>query len=737
MGIHGIFKEIGSGQRISLVKLASDHYIAHDRPFRLAIDISIWLFQIQAGKGGSNPALRTFYYRLLRLLSFNIHPLFVFDGPNKPLFKRNKKVGGPGVRVASVPEFLAKQLLKEFGFPWHVAPGEAEAECALLQREGIVDGVLSEDVDTLMFGSGLTLRNWTSENSSKSPTHVNVYRADETKEKSGLDREGMILVALMSGGDYITEGIPGCGPKVACDAARAGFGKEMCELVRKKDTAGLKAWRERLQHEIRTNESKFFTRKNSTLTIPEDFPDREVLGYYTNPCLSTSDKLARLRAGLQWDQDIDFPALRSFAADAFDWRCLSGAKKFIRNLAPAMLIRELRLRGDENLQLSQDAQAERENEYVTAIHGKRNHNTTDAELEYRITFIPMNLVPIDLSIEDEDDDFIPAGAPDDPSDAENDFVPISSSAADEEEPSAASPTKKRTAKPYEPDQPEKIWIMHSFLQVGCPLLVEDYEGSLRDPKQFFKQRREARAAAAGKTNIHGKKLSKKKANDMPEGAMRAFTAVSKSLQAEKGPSKKSRDREPLQTLEGGGNSQGEKPKASKKGADKVTADVPGFVLPFQAELDALDEELTPKANRQPAKPVKDRPFAKFAAQSKRQKDAQKTPERRKRRSSDVPSSVRSQKSIVSYFSPTPRKSKASEPDIINLISSTPARPEPPRALTPTPQNHRIQTTLEVDVTARLSLDYSPGKLPDTVTKRRKKAPLKRHQTAPTWWIYHA
>ena len=169
--------------------MSVEHYIQHSRPLRLAIDISIWLFQIQSGKGGSNPALRTFYYRLLRLLSLNIHPLFVFDGPNKPPFKRNKRVGGPNVKVSSIPEFLAKQLLKQFGFPMHAAPGEAEAECALLQREGIVDAVLSEDVDTLMFGSGVTLRSWTPElKSSKVPTHVNVYDARVTKEGSGLDR---------------------------------------------------------------------------------------------------------------------------------------------------------------------------------------------------------------------------------------------------------------------------------------------------------------------------------------------------------------------------------------------------------------------------------------------------------------------------------------------------------------------------------------------------------------------
>ncbi|KAF2211659.1 hypothetical protein CERZMDRAFT_14753, partial [Cercospora zeae-maydis SCOH1-5] len=493
MGVSGLFKELGPGQRISVAKLSVQHFSTHGRPLRLAIDISIWLFQILASKGGSNPALRTFYYRLLRLLSLNVHPLFVFDGPNKPVFKRNKKVGGPGVRVASVPEFLAKELLRKFGYPWHVAPGEAEAECALLQREGVVDAVLSEDVDTLMFGSGVLWRSWTAEGKGKVPTHCTVYRADEVKEKSGLDREGMILVALMSGGDYIVEGIPGCGPKLACDAARAGFARELCELARKRDVSGLKEWRGRLTHEIRTNESKFFTKKNSKLTIPEDFPSREVLGYYTDPCVSTLEKVARLKAEVRWDMEMDFPALRAFTGDAFDWRCLGGAKKFIRNLAPAILVRELRLMGEKDDRLDADAQAEKEQQYVLAIHGKRNHATTDGELEYRITFIPQTLVPIDLSIEDEDDEYVPAGGADEELEAEDEWAQMPSSTQDESD-APTSPTKKRAFKPYHPDQPEKVWLLREFLKVGCPLHVEDYEDKSKDPKEFFKQRRKAKAA---------------------------------------------------------------------------------------------------------------------------------------------------------------------------------------------------------------------------------------------------
>ncbi|RMY64557.1 hypothetical protein D0864_12320, partial [Hortaea werneckii] len=552
---HGLLRELRPAPRTSLALLSADHYATHSRPLRLAIDISIWLFQIQSGKGGSNPALRTFYYRLLRLLTLNIHPLFVFDGPNKPVFKRNKKVGGPGVKVASVPEFLAKQLLKQFGFPWHVAPGEAEAECAVLQREGLVDAVLSEDVDTLMFGCGVTLRSWNAEGAGGEaggggtkgngpPTHVSVYREEETRERSGgIDSPGMILVALMSGGDYLPEGIPGCGPKVACDAARAGFGTELCGLGRK-DREGLARWRERLEREIRTNESKFFSRRNPSFTLPEGFPNKEVLGYYTHPCVSSPEKLERLRASLKWDQEIDFPALREFAKDAFDWRCITGARKFIKNLAPAMLVRELRLRGEraENDPSGppdhEDTQKEREENLVKAIHGTRTHPSVDSALELRISFVPSSLVPLDLSLEEEDDELPSASQT--PADDNETPSPASDSESESLPPPPTSPTKKRNFKPYDPDLPEKVWILKPFLQLGCPLLVEDWEASSRDPKAFLKQRRKAREVGArgggagkGKTTARGKKKAGMDgAREEGNQVMDSYFAVCKTREVE-------------------------------------------------------------------------------------------------------------------------------------------------------------------------------------------------------------
>lgn len=48
-----IYKEIGPGRRVALSKLAVDKFEETGRPLRIAIDTSIWLFQIQASKGMS------------------------------------------------------------------------------------------------------------------------------------------------------------------------------------------------------------------------------------------------------------------------------------------------------------------------------------------------------------------------------------------------------------------------------------------------------------------------------------------------------------------------------------------------------------------------------------------------------------------------------------------------------------------------------------------------------------
>ena len=456
-------------------KLAVEHIENTGRPLRIAIDISIWQFQIQSGEGGKNPALRTLYYRLLRLLALSIQPLFVFDGSQKPPFKRGSKTTS---NAACLPNFLSKELLKCFGFPYHIAPGEAEAECALLQKEGIVDAVLSEDVDTLMFGCTLNLRNWTAEavRGNKSPTHVSVYHAATTKTKTRLNSEGMILVALMSGGDYIPAGIPGCGIRTACEAAKAGFGHDLCKLSRK-DSDGLKQWRERLERELRTNESKLFRQKHKALKIPESFPNMTVLSYYTNPIVSSADKVSKLRDEIKWDSDLNVPGLRIFVSEAFDWQYLSGAKKFIRGLASALLVHQLVQRSTAGMYNDESLEAKGlvETGLVKAISSRRAHWNTDGTPELRIAYIPADIVGLDLSTEEEGDfqGYIKDVSGDEQLES-----------GGETRGRSESPTKKRGPSTYEPTAIEKIWVLETYVKLGVPLLVETWEEEMRNPKKF-------------------------------------------------------------------------------------------------------------------------------------------------------------------------------------------------------------------------------------------------------------
>ena len=337
-----------------------------------------------------------------------------------------------------------------------------------------------------MFGCSMTMRSWTAEGArgNKSPTHVNLYDAKITKEEKGLDSEGMILIALMSGGDYAPDGIPGCGIKTAYEAALAGFGRDLCQLP-KDDIVGIRQWREKLEHELLTNESKLFRQKHKTMRIPEQFPDKTVWGYYTHPAVSSIDKVARLRNDIKWGLEVNVPELRVFVADAFEWQYLSGAKKLIRGLAPALLSHHLTRRSQMSAIDNDDLEAKEraEKRLVKSVCGRRNgHWDAGGEPELRIAYIPIDIVGLDLDAE-EKDDF--------QAECQDDEQPTSE--VDGARDRSKSPVKRRGPSTYDPTQIEKIWIMETYVKLGVPLLVETWEEEMRDPKKFASRKARAKA----------------------------------------------------------------------------------------------------------------------------------------------------------------------------------------------------------------------------------------------------
>ncbi|KAL4860416.1 hypothetical protein BDV12DRAFT_205089 [Aspergillus spectabilis] len=402
MGIRGAIDKFGQGKRISLASVAITHFKSTGRPIRIAIDIPIWLVQMKASCGGKNPELRALFYRLLRILELPIHPLFVFDGTDKPPFKRGKAIQGQSYECPPIIQ-PSKALLDLFRFPHHKAPGEAEAECASLQMAGVVDAVMSNDVDTLMFGSRWTFVNFSSEPKSgtNAATHVTCYEmGDGGTLNAELDRPGMILFAMLCGADYHPPGITNCGSKLAAEIARAGFGRDLLEIM-EADTdldTRLNEWRARLQYELDENKSGHFRTKHKGVRIPETFPDETILSYYAKPIVSSQQEVDYLRYRLRsaWDKDLDLPLLRQFTVDTLGWTYRHEAIKFISLLAKPLLSYKLRigkflvpdngLNGDHSPALSQ-------------VFQSRNRPGTGGHGELQFYMVPIHIVDLDLSTE--------------------------------------------------------------------------------------------------------------------------------------------------------------------------------------------------------------------------------------------------------------------------------------------------------------------------------------------------
>ena len=406
-----------------------------------------------------------------------------------------------------------------------------------------------------MFGCSQLLRNWTSEGvrGNKSPTHVNVYRAPAIKAgKSGLDRQGMVLVALMSGGDYIPAGIPNCGIKTACEAARAGFGQDLFDLD-PNDAPSVSRWRERLAHELRCNESGYFRVKRKALAIPETFPDKQVLYYYVHPVVSTTEQINRYRETIRWDSEVDICGLRTFTVNAFAWNGLEGAKHFIRSLAPALLGHKLApgMGGQSNYDEDPDDQMAIEAKLVKSVCGKRFHVTTDGIAELRLAYIPIELANIDLSAESEPSDTHTAvyqDPEDDPRDADAEISGKRS----------PSPTK-RCGTSFDPCKLEKDYFPETFAKLGVPVTVENWESE-----------QASRKGAARNTGTNSKPRSK----GLRNGTLDAFVKVSKplsnvvqepeKLKSAQAHSTSRTDRQPLLDLEQGKaeGTKGKKPSKS-------------------------------------------------------------------------------------------------------------------------------------------------------------------------------
>ncbi|KAL9058433.1 MAG: hypothetical protein Q9162_001728 [Coniocarpon cinnabarinum] len=327
MGINGLWDVIGEGSVESLATISSQHFQATGRPFRIAVDEAGWRFHnlddfkiaaIREKEPRANPKEKAIFHRIVSLLHLHIELLFVFDGPRRP-WKRGRPSGG--VKYERIA--LLTKVLDALKVPHHRAPAEAEAEYAKLQQRGIVDAVWSEDGDTLMFGCSHMLRTYRDggKSDAKSKTHVRVHRSADVLAQTGLDRNGLILFALLSGG------LNGCGPLTAVKAARQGLGTGLSGAYLPFE---LDVWRAELQQFLSS-------RARANVNVPLDFPSKIALRNYRDPIVSSDEELAGFyeKPHHRWGRPVDEDQLSLLAAEKFN---ISGPL-YNKHIDPIFLVR--------------------------------------------------------------------------------------------------------------------------------------------------------------------------------------------------------------------------------------------------------------------------------------------------------------------------------------------------------------------------------------------------------------
>ncbi|KAI9193374.1 uncharacterized protein BJ171DRAFT_587483 [Polychytrium aggregatum] len=220
-----------------------------------------------------------------------------------------------------------KELLTLFGIPFIVAPMEAEAQCAFLLQESLVDGIVTDDSDVFLFGGTRVYRNMFNQKK-----FVEFYELESINETMKLDRLKLIFLAFLLGSDY-TDGVHGIGIVRAMEILEEWVGASIESAEQGiKGLQEFRDWWKLVRHGEKPNTASPVRRKLLPIArksaIPDGFPDPAILDGYLHPVVDTETQ------AFQWGfPQID--ALEDYLGDRVGW----GPKQIKDVLIP--VIREM------------------------------------------------------------------------------------------------------------------------------------------------------------------------------------------------------------------------------------------------------------------------------------------------------------------------------------------------------------------------------------------------------------
>ncbi|XP_050552494.1 DNA excision repair protein ERCC-5 homolog [Spodoptera frugiperda] len=206
----------------------------------------------------------------------------------------------------------AQELLQIFGIPYIVAPMEAEAQCAFLESVNLTDGTITDDSDIWLFGGRTVYKNFFNQKK-----HVLQFLAERIEKSFNLNREQLILLALLVGSDYTT-GVSGVGPVTAMEIlASFPFNKRQLLSEESKQARyaqmvkGLQEFKQWVRAGKRTDNTSL-KKKLKNVALNEEFPSVRVVQAYLEPNIEKSeDKFT-------WGE-LDITILRDYTKAKFGW----------------------------------------------------------------------------------------------------------------------------------------------------------------------------------------------------------------------------------------------------------------------------------------------------------------------------------------------------------------------------------------------------------------------------------
>ncbi|KAI8578248.1 hypothetical protein K450DRAFT_247938 [Umbelopsis ramanniana AG] len=339
-----------------------------DQDVILVIDAIPWLYH----QNKNVPIHLTLFHRLARLYTLGVKAIFVFDGPDKPLIKRNRQCYS-GL-TASDSEIIFRRLLQLFGFKSWEAAGEAEAECAKLLDLGIADLVVTDDVDALMFGAQKMITNWQND-------YVSFFDMKKINEQLELDQDGLVLIGLLAGNDYVPYGSRNIGILTAVGLAKAGLAPKVlyAKTAQEKEEA-----RNALISELKTNESGKLDRKrpSAAKVLLEDFPEQEVVKLLRHPkcrarSLTSPEEVIQLKQFIE----PDFTELAAYVQNFFHLPISEMREKLVSLLFPGYVL--------QCVKSEMRSSSQRKRNAIESIPNKQDSHSTKRKLDIT-SYFPVN-----------------------------------------------------------------------------------------------------------------------------------------------------------------------------------------------------------------------------------------------------------------------------------------------------------------------------------------------------------